>query len=122
MTNRRCPIPRFGHLDSEATKDAYRNGRFTDKKKRSRVLRRMDGTVRIELSGIDSTNLRIACFERDHYKCVDAGDGHACYGFLQMSHWPPMSKSEGSDVLEQVACRCWRHHVLLDGHGQPMHF
>jgi hypothetical protein len=39
-----------------------------------------------------------------------------------MSHFPAMSKSEGSDILEQVFTRCWRHHVLLDGHGQPMHF
>jgi hypothetical protein len=112
-------MPRFGHLDSEATKDAKRNGRFKDR--RSVVLRRIDGTFRIVLFGQDKSNLRNACLERDRYLCVDRSKG-PCDGPLQMSHWPPMSKSEGSDVLEQVFTRCWRHHVLLDGHGQQMHF
>ena len=118
-------MPHFGHLDSEATKDARRNGRFLCRD--SRVLRRMDGSERIELRWVDKSNLRAACFERDGQKCVDRhkdaiDEKSRCSGPLQMSHWPPMSKSEGSDVLEQVFTRCWRHHVLLDGHGQPMHF
>jgi hypothetical protein len=115
-------MSRFGQKDGAATREAYEDGRFLDAKKRSQVLRRMDGSSRIELRGIDATNLRLACFERDHYRCVDEGNGHECHGPLQMSHNPPMSKSEGSDVLDQVQTRCWRHHILLDGHGQPMHF
>ena len=111
---------RFGHLDSDATKDRRRNGEFLSKD--SKVLRRMDGSTRIELRGIDASHLRMACFERDSHRCVDRGDGHECHGPLQMSHWPPMSKSEGSDVLEQVFTRCWRHHILLDFHGQPAHY
>src|SRR5579864_5789825 len=113
-------MPRFGHLDREATKDAYRNGVF--KSRDSKVLRRMDGSARIELRGMDVSLLRSACFERDRHQCVDRGDGHACHGPLQMSHWPPMSKSEGSDVLEQVFTRCWFHHMKLDYHGCDPHF
>jgi hypothetical protein len=111
---------RFGHLDQAATLDARRNGQFKDR--RSRVLRRMDGTQRIVLFGSDKSKLREDCFRRDNYKCVDASSGTKCDGVLQMSHWPPMSKSEGSDQLDQVFCRCFKHHTILDFHGQPAHF
>lgn len=113
-------MPRFGHEDKQLTTEYRKSGRFQCR--RSRVLVRWDGSHRLLLSGVDKSNLRTACFERDGFRCVDAGDGHTCQGPLEMSHDPAMSKSEGSDVLEQVFCRCWRHHVLLDGHGQPMHF
>lgn len=107
---------RFARLDKELTRQAH----FLDR--RSKVGLRFDGSMRIVLKGRDKEILRAACFERDNYACVDRGDGHICYGPLQMSHWPPLSKSEGSDVLSGVATRCWRAHVLLDGHKQPMHF
>lgn len=113
-------MARFGSEDAEFTKQYRRNKQFLDPE--SKVLVRLDGTYRIVLAGRDKSNLRAACFERDHYRCVDAGDGHICYGPLQMSHFPAMSKSEGSDILEQVFTRCWRHHILLDGHGQDLHF
>ena len=113
-------MPRFGKFDAGATKDARADGRFKDK--RSKILVRFDGSYRIELRGSDASRLREECFNRDRGRCVDAGDGHACHGPLQMSHDPAMSKSAGSDVLEQVFVRCWRHHVLLDFHGQPAHF
>lgn len=113
-------IMRFGHWDKELTKQYRKEGRFEDRN--SKVLVRRDGTLRIVLAGIDKSRLRSACLARDGYDCVDRGDGHKCHGPLQMSHWPPMSKSEGSDVLNQVFTRCWRAHILLDGHGKPVHF
>lgn len=113
-------MARFGSEDVELTRQYRKEKRFLDR--RSKVLIRLDGTQRFVFAGVDKTNLRNQCFERDAHQCVDAGNGHTCYGPLQMSHFPAMSKSEGSDVLEQVFTRCWRHHVLLDGHGQDLHF
>jgi len=109
---------RFGSLDRTATAEARGDGRFTDR--RSVMLRRMDGSYRIVLFGEDKKRLRHRVFERDK-GCVDRAKSD-CHGPLQMSHFPPMSKSEGSDEIDKVSVRCWKHHILLDGHGQPMHF
>jgi hypothetical protein len=113
-------MARFGKEDRELTRQYLKEKRFLDRK--SKVLVRLDGTLRIVLSGVDKSNLRLQCFERDGYKCVDAGDGHTCYGPLEMSHDPAMSKSAGSDVLEQVFARCWRAHVIFDKKNCPAHF
>jgi hypothetical protein len=112
-------MARFGHFDVAATKQAFREGRFLDK--RSRLLRRLDGSYRVELRGIDASNLRRECFERDRGLCVDRSDGR-CSGPLEMSHWPPMSKSEGSDELDKVSLRCKSHHIRKDYHDCPAHF
>jgi hypothetical protein len=111
-------MPRFGHLDQALTNEARKSGRFLDK--RSGMLRRMDGSYRIVLFGKDKTLLRLACFARDQ-GCVDRQKS-PCDGWLELSHDPPMSKSEGSDVLEQVFCRCVKHHRELDLHGEDGHF
>jgi hypothetical protein len=112
-------MPRFGHLDQTLTKEARKSGRFLDK--RSMVLRRMDGSYRIVLFGMDKVRLRVDCFLRDSDQCVDRRKS-PCHGWLELSHDPPMSKSEGSDVLEQVFCRCVKHHRELDLHGEDGHF
>ena len=106
---------RFARFSEELTKAAH----FHDR--RSMIGLRFDGTERVVLKGRDKESLREACFERDMNMCVDR-EMSPCFGWLEMSHFPAMSKSEGSDVLEKVFCRCWRHHILLDGHKQPMHY
>lgn len=112
-------MSRFGHPEVLLAKAFREQGRF--KCRDSRVLRRKDGTLRFELRGKDKSDLREACFERDNYTCVDHADGRICGGPLQMSHFPPMSKSEGSDEIGQVFCRCQKHHVWLDLRGMPSH-
>lgn len=113
-------MARFGHEDKQLTIEYRKSGRFQSRG--SKVLVRWDGSLRIVLQGIDKTNLRLECFTRDNYTCVDRNDGHTCHGPLQMSHDPAMGKSGGSDVLEQVFCRCWRAHVKLDHKNCPAHF
>ncbi len=107
---------RFARFSSELTEAAS----FKDS--RSMIGLRFDGTERIVLKGEDKRDLHAACMERDGYMCVDRGNGTVCSGPLHMSHWPAMSKSEGSDILSQVSTRCWVHHVRLDFHNSPAHF
>ena len=107
---------RFAKYSDALTKEA----RFKDK--RSKIGIRWDGTQRVVLKGKDMTDLRERVFERDKWTCVDAYWGSQCKGPLELSHWPPRSKSEGSDTLEGTSCRCQRHHRMLDGHNQPLHF
>ena len=109
-------IMRFAKYSDALTKEA----RFKDK--RSKIGIRWDGTERVVLKGKDMTDLRERVFERDKWTCVDSEYGDRCKGPLELSHWPPKSKSEGSDVDSQVSCRCQKHHRLLDGHGCDLHF
>lgn len=105
----------FGHEDKERAAEYRKSGRFVDR--RSKVFIRKDGTERIVLQGTDKIRLREKCLARDGWKCVDAGkDGVMCHWKLDMSHDPAMSKSEGSDVLEQVRTRCRWHHNIFDRH------
>lgn len=102
---------RFARFDRELTRAA----KFKDK--RSKIGRRFDGTLRYDLAGKDKSVLRIQVFERDGGFCVHAiasGRDADCSGPLEMSHWPPMSKSEGSDEMKSCFCRCRKHHRLLD--------
>jgi hypothetical protein len=106
---------RFARYNERLTKAA----KFKDKN--SKIGLRFDGTQRIVLKGRDKMSLRAEVFMRDGYSCVDRGEGK-CAGRLELSHWPPMSRSGGSDVVEQCFVRCQKHHRILDGNGQPMHF
>jgi hypothetical protein len=107
---------RFAKYSESLTKEA----KFKDK--RSKIGIRWDGTQRVVLKGKDMSDLRQRVFERDKWTCVDSDYGDRCMGPLELSHWPPRSKSEGSDTMEGTACRCKKHHLLLDGHRMPMHF
>jgi hypothetical protein len=102
---------RFAKFDREATKAAG----FHDR--RSRIGVRADGTLRYDLAGKDKSELREKVFERDGWKCVDRPKtitDSMCLGPRELSHWPPMSKSGGSDSMETTFCRCQKHHRLLD--------
>lgn len=102
------------------SKDLTAKARFKDS--RSKIGLRWDGTERVVLKGKDMSDLRQRVFERDKWACVDAELGDRCMGKLELSHWPPRSKSGGSDVFSQCSCRCTKHHRLLDGKGHDLHF
>jgi hypothetical protein len=105
---------RFARFDKGRTKAA----KFKDK--RSKIGVRFDGSLRYDLAGKDKSALREKVFERDSWFCVDAsselrtGNFVGCRGPLELSHWPPMSKSEGSDEMKTCFTRCRKHHRLLD--------
>jgi hypothetical protein len=94
----------------------------------SKIGIRADGSLRYDLAGKDKSDLRDKVFERDKYHCADMmkwiggpfpglyieNAPNPCEGPLEMSHWPPMSKSEGSDEMKTCFCRCRKHHRLLD--------
>lgn len=86
------------------------------KDRRSKIGIRPDGTLRYDLSGIDKGDLREKVFERDGWACVELPDTgvNNCSGPLELSHWPPMSKSGGSDEMKSCFTRCRKHHRLLD--------
>lgn len=109
---------RFAKFSKSLTAEAG----FLDK--RSKIGLRADGTKRYDLAGKDKQNLRDEVFKRDKH-CVDAPTildllvgpkaiVNLCSGPLEMSHWPPMSKSGGSDEMATCFCRCRKHHRLLD--------
>lgn len=104
---------RFAKRDKQLTWEA----KF--KSLKSMIGRVSDGTLLVRLAGSDISALRDAALERDG-GCVDRHKGR-CVGVLQMSHDKARGRG-GSDVLENVHMRCLRHHILLDGHGEPMHF
>lgn len=101
---------RFAKFDRGLTKAA----KFQDK--RSKVGIRADGTLRFDLAGFDKCELRNKVFDRDGWACVELPDSglNNCSGPLELSHWPPMSKSGGSDEMATCFCRCRKHHRLLD--------
>lgn len=102
---------RFAKFDKETTKAAG----FKDK--RSKIGRRFDGTLRFDLAGKDKNELHDLVFKRDKWRCVDRPkkwNDIACYGPLEMSYWPPMSKSGGSDEMATCFTRCRKHHRILD--------
>lgn len=101
----------FARFSRSLTKAAN----FQDK--RSRIGVRFDGTLRYDLAGEDKKALRERVFQRDGYKCqyTDAGP---CSGPLELSHWPPMGRSAGSDQDNSCDCLCIRHHRLRDN-NQP---
>lgn len=111
---------RFAKFSRELTKAA----KFKDR--RSKIGIRADGSLRYDLAGLDKGDLREKVFTRDEFGCVDARTivdllcgpveiSKLCVGPLEMSHWPPMSKSGGSDEMATCFCRCRKHHRLLDG-------
>ena len=112
--------PVIGRYDPELTAQYRKDYGWTSSE--SSVYLRKDGSHRIVLAGLDKSRLRNDCFARDHWQCVDRGNGLNCKGRLELSHWPPMSKPEGSDQLDQVFCRCQKHHRLKDLHGEDGHF
>ena len=106
---------RFAHHSEYLTEEA----KFKDW--RSEIGIRFDGSLRVNLHGLDMQVLREKVFERDDYRCVDYGNALTkgiCEGPLELSHWPPRSKSAGSDTMEGATCRCRKHHRLLDN-NQP---
>lgn len=105
---------RFAKYSEHLTKEA----RFKDA--RSKIGLRWDGTERVVLKGKDMSDLRRRVFERDEWTCIIRDN--RCSGPLELSHWPPRSKSEGSDIESQCFVRCQFHHRLLDGHGCDLHF
>lgn len=107
---------RFAKYSENLTREA----RFKDS--RSKIGLRWDGTERVVLKGKDMIALHDRVFERDKWTCVDSDYGDRCQGPLELSHWPPRSKSEGSDTLAGTACRCMKHHRILDGRGEDLHF
>ena len=78
------------------------------------------GTIR--LTGEDLTALRVACFRRDRYRCVECGQGvtdspHAWYKIqAQMAHLIGRGAG-GPDTLDNVRCLCGECHV--DGEHNP---
>ena len=114
-------MARFGHENLELAAQYRAEGRFKDPN--SRVLVRKDGSLRFELAGRDMSALHDLRFALDNWTCVDGqGIGWGCKGRLELSHWPPRSKSEASDEIDKVFTRCQKHHRLKDGHGQDLHF
>lgn len=106
---------RFARYSADRTAKA----RFKDS--RSKIGLRWDGTERVVLKGKDMSDLRRRVFERDKWTCVECEYSN-CKGPLELSHWPPRSKSGGSDVDSQCSVRCQKHHRLLDGGGWDLHF
>ena len=104
----------IGHYDPEITKEYRKSGRFLDRG--SKVYVRKDGSLRIRLAGRDKSNLRLACFEKDGWQCVEEGNS-PCKGNLEMSHEPAISDPEGSDEISKVFTRCHFHHTEFDHHG-----
>lgn len=84
------------------------------KDRRSKIGIRADGSLRYDIAGQDKFDLRERVFERDRWTCVDRSTLDRCDLWLEMSHWPPMSKSGGSDEMKTCFTRCRKHHRLLD--------
>jgi hypothetical protein len=59
----------FKRCEAE-TREAYETGKFTDRKKRSFIGRRSDGTQHLLLAGEDKSRTRDEIFERDKGICT----------------------------------------------------
>ncbi len=70
----------------------------------------------VRLTGKHMEELRRACYERDHQRCVN------CFRWLRFERWHENSmhmahvrtKRNNGDTLDNVVTKCWHCHLVLE--------